>query len=166
MPFLSVGGNFFFFYILIDRVLRKVEADEASGILIVPQWTTQPRFPVLMGLLVRNLLFCVGKRTSSKCHTTPVISIHSTRGWPWWLANFQDVITKLKTCRAGYWNCHVIIRDQVQPRNNTRPICHDGTSFQLNGLVIPCKQLWLKLWSFFIELFQSGIGYIHLLWGF
>lgn len=30
-------GKHFFFYILIDRVLRKVEADEASGILIVPQ---------------------------------------------------------------------------------------------------------------------------------
>ena len=30
-------GKHFFFYILIDRVLQKVEADEASGILIVPQ---------------------------------------------------------------------------------------------------------------------------------
>lgn len=56
MPFLLVGGNIFFFYILIDRVLQKVEADETSGILIVPQWTTQRQFPVLMGLLVREPL--------------------------------------------------------------------------------------------------------------
>ena len=27
---------------LIDSVLQEVKADQASGILIVPQWTTQP----------------------------------------------------------------------------------------------------------------------------
>ena len=41
---------------LIDRVLQNVEANQASGILIVPQWTTQPWFPVLMRLLVQEPL--------------------------------------------------------------------------------------------------------------
>ena len=53
------GKHYFYafpLFNLIDRVLQKVEADQASVILIVPQWTTQPWFPVLMRLLIQEPL--------------------------------------------------------------------------------------------------------------
>ena len=37
---------------LIGRVLRKVQQEEAEGILVVPLWTTQPWFPHLLRLLI------------------------------------------------------------------------------------------------------------------
>ena len=37
---------------LISRVLRKVQADKETVVLITPLWHTQPWFPVLMDLLV------------------------------------------------------------------------------------------------------------------
>ena len=52
------GSTTFMFFLpnLTDRVLQKVDADQASEILNVPQWTTQPWFPVLMRLLVQESL--------------------------------------------------------------------------------------------------------------
>ena len=41
-------------FCLIDRVLTKVEHDQAFGILITPLWHTQPWFPKMLKLLVRN----------------------------------------------------------------------------------------------------------------
>jgi len=55
--FVDWGEQYFYAFPpfnLIDRVLQKVEADQAFGILIVPQWTTQPWFPVLMCLFVQE----------------------------------------------------------------------------------------------------------------
>ena len=38
---------------LINRVLTKIERDEAVGILIAPLWHTQPWFPTMLKLLAR-----------------------------------------------------------------------------------------------------------------
>jgi hypothetical protein len=53
----SVSWKDFEFYAfppfsVIPRVLRKVQRDESSGVLVVPDWPTQPWYPVLMKLLV------------------------------------------------------------------------------------------------------------------
>ena len=38
---------------LISRVLQKIENENAEGILIVPTFTTQPCFPILLRLLIK-----------------------------------------------------------------------------------------------------------------
>ena len=46
--------NFYAFppFSLISRVLQKIENENAEGILIVPAFTTQPCFPILLRLLI------------------------------------------------------------------------------------------------------------------
>ena len=62
---------------LIDRVLQKVEADQASGLLIVPQWTTQPWFPVLMRLLVEEPLILPRGKKELQLPYNPSTYIHT-----------------------------------------------------------------------------------------
>jgi hypothetical protein len=49
-------GNIYFYafppFCLIGRCLQKVTQDNAEGILVVPYWSTQAWFPVLMRMLV------------------------------------------------------------------------------------------------------------------
>lgn len=51
-------GNFFFYafppFCLISRVLQKIQADSASGILVVPDWPTQPWFPMFHDMVVET----------------------------------------------------------------------------------------------------------------
>ena len=37
---------------VLSRVLSKIKPDNASGILVVPLWPTQPWFPVMLDLLI------------------------------------------------------------------------------------------------------------------
>lgn len=40
----------------ILRVLNKIERDEATGIVVVPKWETQPWFPKFLSLLTENCI--------------------------------------------------------------------------------------------------------------
>jgi len=125
---------------LSDRVLQKVEADEASGILIVPQWTTQPWFPVLMRLLVQEpFILPQGKKVLQlpynpnaihPLHHKLTLMACKLSGCLYKVKDFQSKLLTL--------SCH---HGENQQRNSTGPTLRDGISFQLNGLVIPCNQL-------------------------
>ena len=125
---------------LIDRVLQKVEADQASGILIVPQWTTQPWFPVLMRLLVQEpLILPRGKKVLQLPYNPSAIHpLHhkltlmacKLSGCLYKVKDFQSKLLTL--------SCH---HGENQQRNSTGHTLRDGISFQLNGLVIPCNRL-------------------------
>lgn len=52
----TLQWNKFFFYafppfILINRVLQKVKAEKAIGILVVPDWPAQPWYPLFRSML-------------------------------------------------------------------------------------------------------------------
>ena len=54
--FSNEWSQFFFFYAfppfcLIPRCVQKIIHDQASGILVIPRWTTQPFFTVVLNLL-------------------------------------------------------------------------------------------------------------------
>lgn len=56
---LSWSGEFFYAFpppALLPRVLQKIKQDGASGILVVPEWTGQPWFPIFMDLLSSDFL--------------------------------------------------------------------------------------------------------------
>ena len=144
----SVGWGKHCFYAfppfnLIDRVLQKVEADKASGRLIVPQWTTQPWFPVLMRLLVQGPLALPRRKKVLQpshihsLHQRLILMACKLSGCHYKVKDFQSRLLKL-SCYHG----------EIQRRSNRRPIWHDGNSFQLNGLVIPCNQLRLIVLNF------------------
>ena len=52
-------GKFYFIYLfppfsLLNRCIRKIKTDKASGMIIVPYWPTQIWFPALMELVTDN----------------------------------------------------------------------------------------------------------------
>lgn len=133
------GKNYFYTFPpfnLIDRVLQKVEADQASGILTVPQWTTQPWFPILMRLLVQEpLILPRGKKVLQlpynpnalhPLHHKLTLMACKLSGCLYKVKDFQSKLLTL--------SCH---HSENQQRNGTGPTLRDGISSQLNGLVIP-----------------------------
>lgn len=54
-------GNHFFYafppFSLLPRVLKKIKADKAKGIVVYPLWKTQPWFPVLENLRITKPIF-------------------------------------------------------------------------------------------------------------
>ena len=141
----SVDWGEHYFYVfppfsLIDRVLRKVEADEASGIPVVPQRTIQPWFPVLMCLLVQEpFILPRGKKVLQlpynpnaihPLHHKLTLMACKLSGRLYKVKDFQSKLLTL--------SCH---HGKNQQRNSTGPTLQDGISFQLNSLVIPCNQL-------------------------
>ena len=58
-------NNFMFFYAfppcsIIPKVLKKIQAEEATELLVVPCWQTQPWWPLVIRLLVQKPLVIVG----------------------------------------------------------------------------------------------------------
>ena len=57
----TVDWSGYFFYAfppfsLILKTLRKIQIDEAEGIVVVPHWVTQPWYPLFMSMLVSKLM--------------------------------------------------------------------------------------------------------------
>lgn len=48
---------------IIPKVLQKIQAEEATGLLVVPCWPTQPWWPLVMRLLVQEPLVLPKKET-------------------------------------------------------------------------------------------------------
>lgn len=67
----TINWHDFFFYAfppfsLVLKVLQKIKADKATGILIVPHWPAQPWYPVFMSLsIVEPITFPPSKRLLS-----------------------------------------------------------------------------------------------------
>ena len=47
---------------IIPKVLQKIQAEEATGLLVVPCWPTQPWWPLVMRLLVQKPLVLPKKK--------------------------------------------------------------------------------------------------------
>ena len=58
---------------LIQRVLRKVQADEATGVVIVPDWPTRPWYPMLTSMLISDRYYMT---RSTRVLTNPAHDFH------------------------------------------------------------------------------------------
>ena len=70
----SWRGRIFYAFppiIMIAKVLRKVQRDVCSGIIIVPMWETQPRFPTLIAMLVRKPIYI---SSAPSCLFNPLVA--------------------------------------------------------------------------------------------
>ena len=62
---------------LIQRVLSKVERDQATGQLIVPHWPTAVWYPQMLRLLIQEpVMFPCGKRVPTLEHTSAIYPLH------------------------------------------------------------------------------------------
>lgn len=59
-------------FILISRVLKKIRSDQSVGILVVPQWESQPWFPVFKNMITSKILYF-------KQNTDSILDLHFNR---------------------------------------------------------------------------------------
>ena len=82
----------FLTFCIIQKVLRKVTVDQATGILVVPHWPTQPWWPLYFYLhtcLLHHLLSPLGERTSCTWHPNRRNTTRCTRPSRSWGATCQ-----------------------------------------------------------------------------
>ena len=125
---------------IVARVLAKISRDEATGILIVPRWTTQSWFPQMLTLLIDHpRQIPPSKQLLSLPHNPEVahplykklsllainLSGRQCRVW--------DYQTKLQTLSQNHGG--------REHDHNMIPFLEDGEGFALQGKLIPCLPL-------------------------
>lgn len=158
----SVEWRKYYFYAfspfnLIHRVVQKVEADQASRILIVPQWTTQPWFPNLLHLLVQEpLVLPRGKKILQLLYNPDLIHpLHQKltlmacklSGCHYKVKDFQSKLLKL-SCQRG----------EIQPKKQYKTYLARWHKFSTKRSCDPLQPTVTDVIEFLTELFQSGIG--------
>lgn len=119
---------------LLATCLQKIEQDQSTGILIVPMWTTQPRFTLLLNLLTDNPLLL--PQTDSFLFLPNSNAVHplsrqlqlmacKVSGSPSSRELFQ---AKLPTSSCSL--------SQLVLKNNMPHISRNGMTFALNGKLI------------------------------
>lgn len=125
---------------LLGRVVQKLEADQAEGIVIVPNWPSQPWFPKVMSLAVTApLILPKGKNTLKlpydleKIHPLypklVLLACHLS-GLPCRKKAFQKIHSK-SSCHHG----------GNQLINNMQDICISGKGFAVEDKLICFHQL-------------------------
>ena len=124
---------------LIGKCLRKIESDEADGLIIVPKWPTQPWFSKLLGLLVeepvilpriKDLLI---QPSTGQCHPlTKHLVLLSCR----LSGNVSKVKAFQKRQQKSYW-----LHGETQQNDSTMCTLNNGWIFAIQNILIHCKQL-------------------------
>ena len=112
---------------LLATWLQKIEQDQSTAILIVPMWTTQPWFTLLLNLLTDNPL--VLPQTDSLLflpHSRQLqLMACKVSGSPSSRELFQAKLP-ISSCSLGH----------LVPKNNMPHILRNGMTFALNGKLI------------------------------
>ena len=134
-----VGFNYIFPpFVLISRILAKIQAEEAQALLIVPGWTTQSWFPLFMNLLTSQIIVLPPgvvrlPWNPMKCH--PI----------------QDRLHLIAATVSGSSMNTLKFRNQLRTSShresdvrqgaNTIKVWRNGTHFLWNGAEIPITRL-------------------------
>ena len=129
-------------FAIIYRMLKTIEKDEATGAIIVPQFTTQPWLARLLRILIEDPHLL--PKTNMSLHfrysrkeppTMSNVTLMACRvsGNPILQKEYQKKLYQ-SSCNPG---------EQVR-KSNIRHTFLDGFSFVLNGKQIPCNLLFPK----------------------
>ncbi|XP_057316824.1 uncharacterized protein LOC130657847 [Hydractinia symbiolongicarpus] len=133
--------NFYAFppFNLIGKVLAKINIDQATGILVVPFWSSQPWFPQAINMLYRTpvlfppssrLLFLPGTKRQHPLHQTLSLLMLPVSGNRYKVKSFHQTLS-ISLQHHG----------EKVPRNNTRVQSDDGYNIALGGRLIPIIQM-------------------------
>ena len=140
----TVDWSQFFFYAfppfcLISRCVQKIIQDRATGILIIPKWTTQPYFTVVLGLLIdtprvlrasaQNLVHPTLAGPHPLHHRLELL-VCKLSGSPCKNQSFRQTLSRL-SCIPG----------EIAHTNNTKCISTSGYNFVVKDHMIPCVPL-------------------------
>ncbi|XP_057299198.1 uncharacterized protein LOC130629847 [Hydractinia symbiolongicarpus] len=125
--------NFYAFppFNLIGKVLAKINIDQATGILVVPFWSSQLWFPQAINMLYRTpvlfppsskLLFLPGTKRQHPLHQTLSLLMLPVSGNRYKVKSFHQTLS-ISLQHHG----------EKVPRNNTRVQSDDGYNIALGG---------------------------------
>ena len=140
----SIDWSQFFFYAfppfcLISRCVQKIIHDQASGILVIPRWTTQPFFTVVLSLLIdmprvlkvsAQSLIHPALDSPHPLHQRLELLVCKLSGNPCKTQRFRQTLLKL-SCSPG----------ETVHTNSTKCTSTSGYSFVLKGHMIHCIPL-------------------------
>ena len=125
---------------LLPRVLAKIIQDKATGLLIVPKWTPQSWFPLVLTLLIQHPRLIAPCRDLLYLPKQPQV-VHP----------LHKKLSLLAVLLSGMPSRVSAYRTQLWPssRNpgvlalgcSTTPFSEDGRGFVLDGKSIPCLPL-------------------------
>lgn len=125
---------------LLGRVVQKIEQDQAEGIVIIPNWPSQPWYPQVMRLVVTApLILPSGKNTLKLPYD--MMKIHPLHPKLVLLAchlSGDHCRTKASQRIHSKLSCHL---GESQHRNNMQDICRSGKGFAIEGKLICFRQL-------------------------
>ena len=140
----SIGWSEFNIYAfppfsLIPRCLQKIQQDKGKGILIVPVWPTQTRFPLVLQLLSSQPWICQQPSPKLLQHTShnrlhPLHQKLHLIVWPL-SGTLSDNTTFLKKSSKSSWR-----HGGRTPRNNIQRNPINGWSFVVRGQFITFHQ--------------------------
>ena len=134
--------NFYAFppFSLLPRVLAKIIQDKATGILIIPLWTTQSWFPLVLTLLIQH------PRVIAPCRDLLYLPQHPQEVHP-----LHKKLSLLAVLLSGMPSRVSAYHRQLPPSSRNpgdlapgcsmTPFYADGRGFVLNGKSIPCLPL-------------------------
>ena len=125
---------------IIPRVLQKIRMDRAVALMIVPLWTTQPWFPVLMRMLI-HVPILLPRRADliqlpfDKQRRHPLQ--HKLRLTACLLSGKDSLIREFQAeLRKSSWS-----HGQQGLKSNTRSTCRNGKTLLVDGIWIPSRHL-------------------------
>ena len=125
---------------LLPRVLGKIIQDKATGLLIVPKWTTQSWFPLVLTLLIQHPRLIAPCRDLLYLPKQPQV-VHP----------LHKKLSLLAVLLSGMPSRVSAYRTQLRPSSRNpgvlelgcsmTPFSEDGRGFVLDGKSIPCLPL-------------------------
>ena len=124
---------------IISRTLKKIKAEKAEGILVVPYWPNQVWFPVLFKMLIDIPILITSRKNLLKLPQYPEL-VH-----PMWrkidivvchLAGSSQKAMEFQRKLKTYWKHH----GDRQQGKSMLGIYSDSHSVVINGMLIPFRQ--------------------------
>ena len=126
---------------ITHTVLRKIENEQAEGIIIVPLFTTQPWFTRILRILVSDpltlptskkaLYFPYRRKTIPEISDIKLLACHGSR-------NCSKIKAYQKTLKRYFSSHGEIAPDRIMPAKSLY-----GQHFVMNGKLIICSRLLL-----------------------
>ena len=133
--------NFYAFppFSLVGKVLRKIQVDRADGLMVVPLWTTQSWFPLLLGMLVEHprviqpgpgmLILHGTTQCHPLCKALRLLVVHLS-GEHCKVSTYQQTLSN-----------SLAIHGDLEHWDNMSPPSKDGEHFVWRGKLIPMLPL-------------------------
>lgn len=145
MPFIYSGPiSFYAFppFCIIQKVLKKVQEDKATGLLVVPHWPTQPWWPYLANMLIAPPLILPREKDTLHLLSNPDLLHPLYKAIKPLLCHLSGNTSQARTFQRQLQMSSYKHGRRV-PKNNTNHTYNDGNSTVVNRKLILFQHLLL-----------------------